>query len=154
MGVEHTRKPGPSGRRLAEVPWASAPLASRGGQWFESPVADKYFHILSLRASFPGCKMSLLPRGISSVGRAVASHATGQGFESPMLQPPFFGEKTSAWQANWFAKPELFMKRCEIKKGGCHVEAREGGSGQNTVTQYISLAQANLVDWASCSCYK
>ena len=25
------------------------------------------------------------PRGISSVGRAVASHATGQGFESPML---------------------------------------------------------------------
>ena len=24
-------------------------------------------------------------RGISSVGRAVASHATGQGFESPML---------------------------------------------------------------------
>ena len=24
--------------------------------------------------------------GISSVGRAVASHATGQGFESPMLQ--------------------------------------------------------------------
>ena len=30
--------------------------------------------------------MSLLPRGISSVGRAVASHATGQGFESPMLQ--------------------------------------------------------------------
>ena len=26
-----------------------------------------------------------IPRGISSVGRAVASHATGQGFEFPML---------------------------------------------------------------------
>ena len=53
--------------------------------------ADKYLHTLSLQASFSGCSMSSQRqearciRGISSVGRAVASHATGQGFESPML---------------------------------------------------------------------
>ncbi len=44
------------------------------------------FRILCLH---PPAPRGIMPphsmRGISSVGRAVASHATGQGFESPML---------------------------------------------------------------------
>ncbi|MDO5465160.1 MAG: hypothetical protein Q4F40_09505, partial [Akkermansia sp.] len=41
----------------------------------------------------------------------------------------FFGEKTSAWQAFRFAKPIFLLSDNEIKKGGCHAEARMCGSG-------------------------
>ena len=44
-------------------------------------------HTLCLHPPSHACIIpSRAKRGISSVGRAVASHATGQGFESPMLQ--------------------------------------------------------------------
>ena len=51
--------------------------SGRRGRWFKSSHPDHYRNKRSLFRFFT--------RGYSSVGRAVASHVTGLGFESPYL---------------------------------------------------------------------
>ena len=58
-----------------------------------------------------------------------------------MLQPPFFRRKNFGLASLWVCQANFFMQQREIKKGGCHAEARECGSGQTTVTQYMRQMQ-------------
>ena len=57
----------------------------------------------------------------------------------------FFGEKTSAWQALGFVKPTfLHEAQRNVKKGGCHAEARQGVSGPGSRTSAAKGGNAGL----------
>ena len=106
--VEHTRKPGLRGRSLRRSPLGSR--APRGEDTSE-PVPRPQ----------PGGEWGRQVRDSSSLCSSLR----------------FFGEKTLAWQAFGFARPTFLLRDNEIKKGGCHAEARMCGSGQTTMARYM-----------------